>query len=227
MPITAQCNCGKRMNVADALAGRTIRCPSCGSGIAVGQPAPVNAPRESVRDRMAGKFYISPGKIIAAISLVTVVTLGILFAVGPMRVWNQWETIGPVASDNIKDVVGFALEAEMSTNGMYDPNKSTHQPQVDGDVMFYRPLMAMSMPDKVKFTGSSNEGPFTGFYNPNNGEIEADVAYGGYSVAGLVDIYKAPYHFHMTGRKVNDQISAEADGQPLKIYYPVEPKVGQ
>jgi hypothetical protein len=200
------------MNVADALAGRTIRCPTCGSGIAVGQPVAVNAPRTSVRDRVASKVYISPGKIIAAISLVTVVTLGIMFAIGPMRVWNQWEAIGGTASDNVKDVISFGLQAEMSTNGMYDPNKSTHQPQVDGDVIFYRPLMAMSMPDAVKFTGSSNEGPFSGLYNPHTGEITADVAYGGYSVAGLVDIYKAPYHFHMTGRKINDQISAESDG---------------
>jgi hypothetical protein len=226
MAIHAQCSCGKSISVADALAGKTIRCPACGKGIALGAPTPAAVAKQTIAKKKltgvgaAPVVYISIGKILTFIVLAIVVTLGILFAIGPMRVWNQWEVIGPKASDDVKDVISFALQAEMSQQGMYNPSKAEHEPVVEGDVLFYRPLLTMSMPDQVRFEGKSNEGPFIGTYNPHNGEIDADVAYGGYSFAGLVDITKAPYHFHMTGREVNKQISAESNGQSLQIVYP-------
>jgi hypothetical protein len=80
----------------------------------------------------------------------------------------------------------------------------------------------MSMPDSVKFMGQSDEGPFRGSYNPQTGEITADVAYGAHSLGGIVDVGKAPYSFHMTGRKTNGQVSAESNGQPLQIVNPPE-----
>jgi hypothetical protein len=169
---------------------------------------------------------VSLGKIITVIVLAIVVTFGILFAVGPLRVWKQWEVIGGTANDNVKDVISFALQAEMSEQGMYDPRKDTHQPSVQDDVIFIRPLLVMSMPDSVQFRGDSNEGAFEGHYNPHTGEVQATVAYGGYSLGGIVEMSdvgkSAPYSFKMTGRKMNGHVTAESNGQSLQIVYPPE-----
>jgi hypothetical protein len=224
MPISVQCSCGKKMGLADALAGKTVRCPSCGASILATAPqAPVGKSAKSAtkKSKASPAVYVSTGKIIAAAAVLLVLICSILFYIGPMRNWNKWETMDGPARDTVVNVVTFALQAYMSTNGLYDPSKSHQAPDVEpDDFMFYRPLMSMSMPEKVKFQGKSNEGDFTGFYDTQTGDIEADVSYGGYSLAGQVDISKPLGTFHMTGRMVNSQPQAEVDGQPLHIVYP-------
>jgi hypothetical protein len=112
-------------------------------------------------------------------------------------------------------------QAYLSEQGEYDPNSSHMVPQVEsGNVLFYRPTMVMSMPELVKFHGKSNQGDFVGTYNTKTGDIEADVSYGGYSVAGMVDVRKPTGNFHMTGRENNGQVEAESDGNKLVIIYP-------
>ena len=39
MPIAISCPCGKKANVGDAMAGRTLKCPQCGKAVKVPQPA--------------------------------------------------------------------------------------------------------------------------------------------------------------------------------------------
>jgi hypothetical protein len=209
------------MIVGDALAGKTIKCSGCGNGVKVpGAALPPGAkPVAQKKPAASPAIYISTGKIIAAVLLLGVVTSIILFFAGPVKVWHQWEDIGPKASDNVKDVISFGLQAYMSTNGYYDPGKSNYQPGVTSDILFYRPLMVMSMPEKVKFEGISSEGPFSGWYNTQTDEIEADVGLGAHTVGGLIST-KPQSTFHLTGSDPNHQPQAECNGQPMQITYP-------
>jgi hypothetical protein len=220
MAITVQCGCGKRTSVADALAGRNVRCSACGNGIAVPMAAASTGKAAAKKQSSGPKFYISTGKIVMASILVILMVCGLLFYFGPMSVWHQWEQMGTKASDDVNDIIGFGLQAYLSTHGEYDPSKSHNTPSVQGDVIFFRPTMVMSMPEKVHFQGKSNQGDYSGSYSTTTGEIEADVSYGGYSVAGLVDVSKPTGSFHMIGRKVDGHPEAEVDGKKIVIVYP-------
>lgn len=210
------------MGVGDGLAGKTITCPKCKGSIFVTPAAPAGgkASAPAKGSKASPGVYISTGKIVMLAVAAIVLVMGILFFIGPMRVWNQWEAMGEKASDDVNDVLTFALQAYLSEQGDYDPSKAHHTPTVEGDVTFFRPFLAMSMPEKVKFEGKSNQGDFNGYYNTTNGEIEADMAFGGYSFAGMVNISKSTGKFHLTGRKKNGQAEAEVDGKKLKIVYP-------
>jgi DNA-directed RNA polymerase subunit RPC12/RpoP len=220
MPITVQCDCGKRMALSDVLAGRTVKCSSCGDEILV----PAKSKEEisaavKTKDADPG-IYISTGKIVAAVSVVVFLILFAIVYFGPLRVWRQWDDIGGKANDNVTDVLTFALQAYLSQEGGFNPNESHSMPAVDSPVQFIRPTLAMSMPEKIQFMGKNNQGDYKGYYHPRTGEIEADVAYGGRSFAGTVDLAKATGQFHMTGREIDGQPQAEVDGQPLKIVAP-------
>jgi len=241
MAITIQCACGRRTAVADALAGKTIRCPKCGQTVAVAAAAAAPAgarparsaapPRGALQPRAgaapraaAPAVHVSSGLIIK-LSIVVVVVGFILWAYfGPVRVWNQWETIGPKAQSDVTDVVSFALQAYMSNNGMYDPTKATNQPGVEGPVGFFRPFLNMTMPSEVKFFGHTNQGPFKGIYNPRNGEITANISYGAVahlafgSDVGVKETVAGS--FDITGREVNSAPQAEMNGQKMSIYFP-------
>jgi hypothetical protein len=219
MAIIAQCECGRKTQVADVLAGKTIKCPKCGKPVLV--PATAGAPASALKVKKSSPaVYVSPGKILAAVTVLILVTGAILFFVGPYRVWNQWEIIGPKAGTQVSDVVAFALQAYLSNNGMYDPGRPHHIPGVDYPPQFYRPLLNMSMPEKVEFSGKSNQGDYSGTYDTTSGEIEADVSYGGMSVAGLVDLSKSTGKIHITGREINEKPEAEMNGTKMTLFYP-------
>jgi hypothetical protein len=221
MPITVECSCGKRMSVSNALAGKTIKCPACGDRMEVSAAPPSPGGRTPAKKRSAGPaIYISKGKIIALVSLAVGLALGLTFYFGPVRVWNQWENIGGKASDDVSNVITFGLQAYLSQQGAFDPMNAHGAPAIDGPVNFFRPTLVMSMPDKVRFFGKSTQGNFIGFYYPKTGEIEADVAYGGMTFAGAVDLAKATNQFHMTGRMANGFPQAEVNGNPIKILWP-------
>jgi hypothetical protein len=222
MAIVAQCECGKKTQVADVLAGKTIKCTRCGKPMVVpAASGPTPASVAKAKKQSSPAVYVSAGKILAAISALAIAILATLFFVGPYRVWHQWDAIGPKAGDQVSDVVGFALKAYLSTTGAYDPTRSHHIPGVDYPPQFYRPLLNMSMPKKVDFSGKSNQGDYSGKYDTTTGEIEADVAYGGMSIAGLVDLSKSIGKFHITGREVNDgKPEAEMNGTKMTIFYP-------
>lgn len=48
MPILLQCNCGKRLKVADELAGRRGKCPACGTVLEIPAPDSTNAAQPTV-----------------------------------------------------------------------------------------------------------------------------------------------------------------------------------
>ncbi|MGD0768119.1 MAG: hypothetical protein ABSB42_07990 [Tepidisphaeraceae bacterium] len=223
MPINVQCSCGKRMGLSDALAGKMIKCPACGDAIHVPAAAGPAAGKKPAAKPGGPAVYVSKGKIVALVSLVIVFILGIMFYRGPVRVWHQWEDVGPKAQADVTDVLTFGLQAYLSENGMYNPASPHAGPSVDS-VSFFRPTLVMSMPEKVAFFGKSNQGDFKGYYHPASGEIEADVAYGGISFAGAVDLARATGKFHMTGRMANGFPQAEVNGTPIKIVWPEKDK---
>ncbi|MCE9582538.1 MAG: hypothetical protein K8T20_08605, partial [Planctomycetes bacterium] len=57
MPITTSCDCGRKLNLKDELAGKTVKCPQCGTALkvpdskstatAVATPPPRSAPADS------------------------------------------------------------------------------------------------------------------------------------------------------------------------------------
>ena len=221
MPITVQCSCGKRMGVSDSAGGQNHQMPRLRRSppghrrrtVAGRQNACQKADRKPRDLRLQRKDHC-PGVALNRSGL------GLMFYFGPVRVWNQWEDIGPKASDDISNVITFGLQAYLSQQGEYDPMNAHGAPAVDGTVSFFRPTLVMSMPEKVKFFGKSSQGNFVGFYHPATGEIEADVAYGGMTFAGAVDLAKATNQFHMTGRMANGFPQAEVNGTPIKILWP-------
>jgi hypothetical protein len=244
MAITVQCPCGRRTTVGDALAGKSIRCPQCGQSVAVGaaptagktQPRASAPPRGATaqprgktplqirRENAVPALHIETGLLIKVGVATALVVLILLAYFGPVRVWNQWEQIGPKAQNDISDVVSFALQAYLSQNGMYDPAKTHSQPGVQGNIGFFRPFLSMAMPDAVKFFGRTNQGPFQGTFNPRNGEINATISYGAVSHlafgsdTGLKETVAGS--FQITGREQNGAPQAEMNGTKLTIYYP-------
>lgn len=55
MPIPVQCQCGKKLSVKDQFAGKTLKCPACGSAIQVparqAAPSPVSNPMDELFDQ--------------------------------------------------------------------------------------------------------------------------------------------------------------------------------
>jgi len=224
MAISVLCSCGKRLGLSDALAGRTIKCPACGEPLLVTGSTQSAAKAPTKKQSASPAIYISTGKIVALVSVAMVVGLGMMFYFGPMRVWNQWENIGGQARSDVSDVIAFGLQAYLSQNGMFDPNDIHGAPSVDENVNFFRPTLAMSMPEKVLFFGKSSQGDFKGYYHPSSGDIEADVNYGGKTFAGAVNLARATGQFHMTGRMVKGFPQAEVNGTPINIVWPEKKK---
>lgn len=217
MPITVTCSCGKKLTVGDGLAGKTLNCPKCGNGVFV-SAAPQASSARPKKD-VTPKVTVSPGTILF-VSIGAILTIcALTFYFGPMKVWNQWEALGSKAQDDVHSVVTFGLQAYLSEQGGYDPGKAHHTPTVEGDITFFRPTLAMSMPDRVPFLGKTNQGDFKGYYYPATGNVEADVDFGGQAFAGMVNLSKSTGQFHMTGRMKDGHAVAESGGKELKLVY--------
>jgi hypothetical protein len=215
MAITVQCTCGKRTGVSDALAGKLMRCPACGKEIAVAASAPAGA-RTGVKARQAGPaFTLSRGQIVAMFAIGALLLIGGLFYFGPMRVSSQWSALQPKATQDVQDLVIDSLRQHVKEEDP-DPRAHRFQPTVEShDVTFLQPLLAFTMPDTVAFVGKSNQGTFGGNYNTRTGQVDATVSYGGYSVAGLVDISRPKGTFHLLGRMVDGKPEMEMDGKKI------------
>jgi hypothetical protein len=208
------------MGVSDALVGKTVRCSLCGQNVVVAA-APAGGKKAASKNTAAPSFAISPGLLTMVILLVVGVGATVAYRVGPARVAGQWEnTVGPKAQGDVNDVVSFAIQSVMSETQLYDPTKGLNRPSVDGGVDFAMPYVVMTMPQKVKFSGMTQQGRFDGIYDTQSGEIEADIAVGGHTVGGLIVTANALADFHITGRDVNGSPQAELDGRSLKIVYP-------
>lgn len=236
MAITIQCSCGATSEVSDGLRGHHVSCLQCGKAVLAGAAAKGAGKRAG---KAAGKpkqqtqrpqgqgvsLQISPGMLTLVGVCTLFATVCLVFKFGPARVANQWEVLGPKAEGQVIDVISFAAQAYLSEQGAYNPRKPQGRPSVeDGGVFFVRSYWVMSMPQKLRFFGVTQQGQFNGIYDTGTGEIEADIAYGGRTVAGLMVTNRATGVFHITGRDVNGSPQAEVDGEPLKIVYP--PDVG-
>jgi hypothetical protein len=241
MPISVTCdNCGKSLKVKDDWAGKRAKCPGCGSTFAV--PAAAGAfaaaatpaargggttfnpmaahAAKNKRQAEAGKLSINWGLIWLGVAGLTVMVLVALFLMGPKKVWGQWEEIHEQAEYDVKDVATRGLEAHLSQIGAYNPRKPHGRPQAT-DVMFYRPVMVMSMPDEVDLQGASTVGPFKGKYHPKTREVEVTIEVGGGAhVAGTGGKQKTGYAIKVTGRTKNGTLTAEVDGKNAVLTYP-------
>ena len=223
MPISVSCECGKRTSVGDPLAGRMIRCPACGGEIYV--PVPSTAPgggksgKPAKKANAAPAVHISNGMIALIAVAGLIVLMAIFFITGLLRVWHTWEAKAEQAKYDVTDVVEWGLKGYLSERGGYNPRDSHGAPAVI-ELDFFRPVMAMSMPEYVIFHGKTNQGDFAGHYHPKTGEVEADVKYGGYALAGVPTRGKGLGEIHLTGRKLNGQTVAEANGTKVQLVYP-------
>lgn len=226
---TAQCACGKRIGVSDALIGKTIKCPQCGEKVVVSASAQAarKAPVQSGRESIAQHIHLSGGLVTTVVLFVLIGSGVLALKLGPMRAWSQWQAMSQKAEGEVNDVVSFALQAYLSEAKLYNPTKSNHRPSVDGSIDFDMPWMVMSLPEKVGFVGLSDQGKFAGYYDTRTGEIDADIGYGGGEVGGLIMTKGITGVFHITGRDVDGNPQAESDGNPLKIFYPPPDEQGK
>jgi hypothetical protein len=223
MSIIAQCACGNRMAVVNAMAGKNIICSKCDDHILVPQPSVPPAGKKAAGKKTAGKnadatpaIHISPGLITAAVVIVVLLVIVLSLYLGPWTVSNKWAAMQPKASDAVTDVVQFSIQAWESEHGMYDASKSHMVPMTDGPVIWIAPI-AMSMPRTVGFSGKTNQGNYVGNYDTTTGEVSVDIQTGGYTVGALVDVKKATGTFHATGTSKDGKVQAECDGKPLVI----------
>jgi hypothetical protein len=220
MAITVRCNCGKMMSVSDALAGKSVRCPKCGNPVAVIGIGGTKSRVSTFAQSQAPAIYISKGKIVFLSVLAGIALFIFISLVGPIRVYKDWNAREPHVNDDVSDVIAFALKAYLSQNGGYDPKFQHMAPAVEGPCVFLGPIISFSMPERIPFRGKTNQGNFMGTYNTRTGDIDADIYYGGYSVAGMLDISKPTGSFHITGRMDKGFPEAELNGTSLQIYTP-------
>jgi hypothetical protein len=222
MIVNVRCDCGMRTGVSDALVGKSIRCPQCGENILVTAPAvsPSKKKPAKIRKPELPAVHVSSGTILLLVVFVCGIAATLFFKLGPSRVWREWDQLQPKATDQITDVVSFALQAYLSQHGLYDPTHFNSRPSVNGPINFIEPYMALTLPRKMVFNGKTDQGDFVGSYDTQTGEITAEVAYGGRTFGGLVTLNHATNWFNMTGREVNGVPQAECDGVKLTIYYP-------
>jgi hypothetical protein len=216
-----KCECGRGGNVDAALSGKSIKCPACGRSVNVF--AGGQASQRATNNTGPGPlFYMSGRNVTLALTFGGLILTGILFVAGPLKVWHQWDASVQSYDTQVKDVLCFALEAYLSQEGWYNPASGKNRPEATADVNFSRPLLVMSMPSKVYFTGATNVGPYSGSFCPSTGECDIDASYGAFAVGGMLTITRATHSFHFTGRERGD-VSAEVNGKKLIILYP--PKI--
>lgn len=87
MPIFVTCQCGKKSRVPDEFAGRRVKCPACGRGIAPTDEAPVSVSPGGggrVPPPSAGARKIRPKNLVGMTLLTLVLSIGVpVLIVGP------------------------------------------------------------------------------------------------------------------------------------------------
>lgn len=216
-------SCGKLLRIPGDRAGKLAKCPSCMNTFTVpggaGGPSAAGAVRlpgagrpGAAAQKPTGSFVISP-TLITFGSIFLLVAAGVMtFVWGPLRVKSTWEKMEPTARDTSEDVVVRGLDAHLSSNMMIDPTKGREMSGTK-NFMFTEPF-AMTMPEKVKFDGTSTQGMFKGFYHPRTGEVEADVEVGGTVLPSGVTVRHGNTIIHVTGRMTDGKLTVEVDGKP-------------
>lgn len=220
-------SCGALLKIPADRAGKLGKCPGCMNTFTVpggpGGPAAAGAVRlpgtsksGAAPRKETSSFTISP-TLITFGTIFLLVAAGIMtFVWGPLRVKGEWEKMEPAARDVSEDVIARGLDCYLSANQMLDVSKGTHLSATQ-NFLFSAPLMSMSMPDKVKFEGTSTQGAFTGSYHTKTGEVEADAEVGGTVLLSGVITRHGSTKIHLTGRMTDGKLTVEVDGQPGQI----------
>jgi hypothetical protein len=183
MPIPIQCSCGFRGSARDDAAGKALKCPTCGSRIAI--PAPVGAAKTpgpymnyptSKRPPAEGKevkVALSPG-IKILIGLAIAIPAVIIWAkLGPMAAMAKLDDLYDPLDSAIRDTVNRSLQARHEKLG-YKMDKPREIPQVK-NVVIDKPVMPFRMPNHVDFQGTSTEGKYWGSYYVGTKKIKAKI----------------------------------------------------
>jgi hypothetical protein len=183
MPIPIQCSCGFRGSARDDAAGKALKCPTCGSRIAI--PTPVGAAKTpgpymnyptSKRPPAEGKevkVALSPG-IKILIGLAIAIPAVIIWAkLGPMAAMAKLDDLYDPLDSAIRDTVNRSLQARHEKLG-YKMDKPREIPQVK-NVVIDKPVMPFRMPNHVDFQGTSTEGKYWGTYYVGTKKIKAKI----------------------------------------------------
>jgi hypothetical protein len=111
------------------------------------------------------------------------------------------------------------------------------------DLIFHPDLMAMSMPDTVRFVGTTSNGKFEGDYTFATGEVVGTLTIGGITLGGVhIDSEgvtlpggqterrpsgmpmrgSANVTYKLSGRVKNNAATVELNGKKAEIYTPPE-----
>jgi hypothetical protein len=183
MAISVVCdNCGKRLNVKEELVGKKVKCPACKTAFTA---SPSGAIRVKKVDKgKSGAVAISWGFVSMIAGGIAVVGLVLMIVFGPVRAKGKWDPMAAKAEDDIRDVVERGLQVEMERKGEWSPGAKGQAPNVF-EVHMLWDMMVMSLPEFIKFKGTTTEGEYTGTYNTKTLEVVADVEIGGHVVPGV------------------------------------------
>lgn len=256
--MTVTCpKCKKSLKVKDEYAGKMLKCPQCQSAFKAdaktARPAGAAAlkqqpkPGEKAKKEKAGvSINWGPIVLIGLLSLIPIAI--ILFIVGPMSVKRHWDANQEKVEGDVKDVIDFALRAQASQTGMWNPRKGTSSPPHVGDLRMLPEIFHMSTPETVKFDGFTSNGSFDGTYTFETGEVDVNMKIegltlasgihfgeGGTQIAGGVRSSETSAAvkklkpgaaeksaFHITGRVKAGNPTAELDGKKAEILWPPE-----
>ena len=219
MPILFTCACGKRMTVADALAGQPVICPACGQRALPGRSVP--ARRDSAKPTAVS---VSWGPIIKIGSIVVVLALLAAFYFGPVRVHNQTEALDKDMRETISNVLVRGLEFATGSGVFGDPKALRQYTPNVHELNILRPFLVMSLPEEIRFFGSTTEGNFRGTYNTQTNQVTVDSNVGAVSYRGVGAVSKAPRSAHITGTKTNGKLEVTVDGRPVRLPRPQPPR---
>lgn len=220
MPVRVQCACGKSFQVVDALIGKKVRCPACGTMVPVpggvapagsgatavtAQAKPTAATRGTTHGAAARKpakavpaFALSPRAVLLVCALVGVPLLIVLVKVGPIRAMAQWNDLEPKLRNYTDDVVRtVCMEQPPYKGAVFD--QFLRPPEVT-NVMIDGPILMLTLPAEVPVQGTSTEGRFKGTYFTREKRFEIDI-----TVDGDVRTIKVKSHIDDKGRAVIDE----------------------
>jgi hypothetical protein len=216
MAISVQCdNCGKRLNVRDELIGKKVKCPACKSAF---QASPTTAIKVKKMEKgKQAKVSISWGPILMITGAVLVVGFILMIVFGPVRAKNQWDPMAAQAESDIRDVVQRGLELYMMNTGAYNPKIDRAQPTVH-EVHMLWDMMVMSLPEEIHFKGTTTEGEYTGTFNTQTSEVNADVEVGGFVVPGVGEAArKGETTFKVSGTMKNGNLDVRVNGKKMEM----------
>jgi hypothetical protein len=216
MSISVVCdNCGKRLNVKDELVGKKVKCPGCKSGFTASPSGAIKV--KKVEKGKAAKVSISWG-FISMIGLgVGVIGFILLIVFGPVRAKNQWDPMAAEAEQDVRDVVERGLQVHMDRKNLWSPGDKGQAPTLH-EVHMLWDMMVLGLPEEIKFRGTTTEGGYTGTFNTQTQEINAEVEIGGGVVPGSGEVTKhGDTTIKVRGYNKDNDFKVWVDGTPAEF----------